>query len=619
MIAEVRETPSGWVRSAAPATAAVLFYCAVAVAAYWPVSPFSSNRMMVCGCHDAAQEAWFLTWPLFAIAHGLNPFFSNWIAYPKGVNLAANTSMPLLGLLGAPVTALFGPVASYNFLLRLSFAASASSAFFVFKRWAVWTPAAFLGGLLYAFSPYMVGEGLGHLFLVFVPLPPLIFLVLERLFVSQRLPAWRAGTMLGVLAVLQYFISAEILLTTALMAAIATVIAIAARPRAALERIRHALAGLAWATGVVLGLLGYPVWYYLSGSQHIVGPSHSVAGLAPFHADLLSAVVPSQSERLAPFGLWAIGNRLSGYNVTETGAYIGIPLLVLMVVLVVRYRHDGRIKWAAAMVLFSYLFALGATLEVDGVKTHVPLPFALVERIPIFQGALAGRFSLYTDLFVAVIVALGLDCARREILVRSSDRHDIGRRSPARLRAGLVALSAACLVPLVPSFPYEEAPTDVPAYFTSTATAEIPAASVLLAYPYPYTPDDQAMLWEAVAGMRFRIIGGQVAIPGRGGRTTSAPATLVPPETEALFLYAMYGSPRIERRVPPPDATTTRQLRDFLIRYNVETVVIDPLGEHPELVVAYLTAALGAPAKRVGGVEVWYGVEGLAARAPGRR
>lgn len=595
----------GPLRRAAPAAVAVLTYCVVAAAAYWPVSPVSSSRIMVCGCHDAAQEAWFLAWPLFAITHSHSLFFSNWIGYPSGVNLAANTSMPLLGVLGAPVTALAGPVASYNFLLRLSFAASASSAFFVLRRWAPFTPAAFAGGLLYGFSPYMVGEGLGHVFLVFVPLPPLIFFSLERLFVGPRRPAWQQGAVLGGLAVLQFFISAEVLLTTALIAAIGTAVAVALRPRAALTRARHALGGLGCAAGMFAALAGYPIWFYLRGAQRIVGPSHSVSGLAPYHADLLSVVVPSQSERLAPFGLWAVGNRLTGYNVTETGAYIGIPLLVLLIVLVVRNRDETRIRCAAGLALVAYVLSLGASLEVDGADTHIPLPFAVIQRIPVLQGASAGRFSLYTAFFIAVIVAVGLD----------RERLKISGRYRARRRALLVGIVAGCCVPLLPSFPYHEVSTDVPAYFTSAAVDAIPAGSVVLAYPYPYTPDDDAMLWESVAGMRFRIIGGQAAIPGKGGLTTSAPETLQPTVAEALFLDAMYGTPRIEPRPPPLDATTLARLREFCARYDVGTIVVDPLGENPKLVGTYLTAALRAPPEHEGGVEVWYHVESLAAAA----
>lgn len=589
-----------------PAIGAVAAYCVASALAYWPVTPVSSSMIMNCGCHDAAQEAWFLAWPLFALTHGHSLFFTNWIGYPGGVNLATNTSMPLLGLISAPVTAWRGPVASYNLLLRLAFAASATSAFFVLRRWVRFTPAAFLGGLLYGFSPYMAGEGLGHVFLLFVPLPPLIFLVLEQLFVTRSRPAWQSGAALGVLAAVQFYIAAEVLVTTALVAAIAVVLLAAVSHRQVRARLRHALTGLgcaAVATGV---LIGFPAWYFLRGPQHITGPSHSVKGLAPYHADLLSAVVPTQSQRIAPFGSWAIGNRLTGFNVTETGAYIGIPLLVLVVVIVVLNRRDARVRLAAAMATVTYLLSMGARLEIDGLDTRIPLPFALLQRVPILQGASAGRFALFTSFFLAVILAVGLDRAYHAV-----------RANPAAGRrvAALVLVSLACLVPLLPAFPYEEVATAVPSYFTGRAVDRIPAGSVVLAYPYPYTPDDQAMLWSADAGMRFRVIGGQAAIPGPGGTTTSAPATLAPPTTESVFLYAMYGTARVERALPPLDAATLRDIRTFCTRYAVGTIVVDPVGEHPALVVAYLTAALGAPPERSGGVDAWYGVGGLVGAA----
>ncbi len=584
-----------------PMLAALLAYGLIAVVAYWPVSPVSSTRIMVCGCHDAAQEAWFLAWPAFALSHLHSLFFSSWIGYPKGVNLATNTSMPLLGVITWPVTELAGPVASYNFVLRLGFASSAASAFWVLRRWTPWMPAAFLGGLLYGFSPYMVGEGLGHAFLMFVPLPPLIFLVVEDLVVVQARPAWQSGLALGVLCVAQFYISPEILVTTAMFAGLATVLVALARPRSVLPRARHALAGLGGATAGFALLCGYGVWFTFRGPQHISGPPHAVAALAPYHADLLSAVIPSQSEYVAPFGLWGIGNRLTGFNVTETGAYIGIPLLVALVVIAVKGRRDPRIRLAGALALAAFTLSLGPRLLVDGFDTHVPLPFAVLTRLPVVQDLVAGRFSMYTAFFLAVVLAVGL--GRLAGPVR-------GRRGADRQWL-LLAGATACLLPLLPSFPYQEVATAVPAYFTGHAVDRIPPGSVVLTYPYPYTPDNEAMLWQAVAGMRFRIIGDQAIIPGRGGRTTSAPETLAPPTAEALFLDAMYGTPRIQATVPPLDATTLGQLRAFCARYDVGTVIVDPVGLYPDVAVTYLTAALGVPPERDGGVDVWYHVDRL--------
>ena len=42
------------------------------------------------------------------------------------------------------------------------------------RRWRIWGPAAALGGLVYGFSPYMVGQATGHPVLLFLPLPPFI-------------------------------------------------------------------------------------------------------------------------------------------------------------------------------------------------------------------------------------------------------------------------------------------------------------------------------------------------------------------------------------------------------------------------------------------------------------
>lgn len=566
---------------------------------------------MNCGCHDAAQEAWFLAWPRFALTHLHNPFYSNWIEYPHGVNLAANTSMQFLGVLFAPVVALAGPVSAYNLSLRLAFAASATSAFFVLRRWTPWEPAAYIGGLLYGFSPYMVGEGLGHAFLMFAPIPPLMFLALVELFAVQRRPAWQAGVVVGGLAVLQYYISSEILATTALFAAVAAGLVALARPAIARGHVRHALLGLGCAFAVFLVIAGPAIWYSFEGAQHIVGPPHSVASLAPYHADLLSAIVPSHSERIAPFGLAAVGDRLTGYDITETGAYLGIPLIILLVALSIRYRRDARIRLAGALAVVSYVLSLGAHLEIDGVQTHIPLPFVVLQHLPLIDGAVAGRLSLYTNFFVAVLVAIGLGrlrteplCDRGRLSSRPAGARDKVSWRPSRA-AGCIALAVVCLVPLLPSFPYQEVPTGVPRFFTNADVNQVPMDSAMLAYPYPYTPNVQAMLWEAVAGLRFRIIGGQAAIPGPDGRTSSAPEQLAPLTTEQLFLSALLGTASPLPPPPPPTPQTLQDIRAFLVNYGVRTVVADPIGHDPNLIARYIDRALHETPRHEGGVEFW--------------
>jgi hypothetical protein len=592
-----------------PVAVCVIAYCVIAVAAYWPVSPLASGRIMNCGCADAAQESWFLAWPAFALTHLHSLFYTNWIGFPAGVNLAANTSMPLLGLLASPVVAAAGPIAAYNLLLRLGFAVSATSAFYVLTRWGCRRPAAFVGGLVYGFSPFLVGEGLGHVFLVFAPIPPLLFLCLSELMWRQRRPPWQLGLAIGVLAAAQFYISAEILATTILLLLVAAAGVVLPR-ESDRQRVRYALTSLAYAGGVFLLLSGYAIWFFLAGTRHITGPSHSVASLDPYRADLLSAVIPTGSQLLAPFGLATVGNRLTGHDITETGAYIGIPLLILLSVIVVRYRKDVRIRFAAGMAAASYVLSMGSHLRVDGVETHVPLPFLLLQHVPVLQGADAGRFSLYTNFFLATLLALGLGHLGSERLPSWLRAWPAVARRP---RAVWLAVCGACLVPLLPNFPYHEVPPRVPALFQDQAADQIAPGSVLLAYPYPYTPNVQAMLWSAVAGLRFRIIGGQAAIPGPGGKATSAPERLSPPTVEQLFLAGFYGGPA--RPAPPLDASTLAGLRRFLVTYRVDTVAVAPIGRNPALVVSYLARALERPPRLTGGVRVWFHARRLALAA----
>jgi len=153
---------------------ALTLYAALAVVAYLPTLPLTDSHAQKCLCGDTAQQVWFLAWVPFSLAHGHSLFYSNWVLYPSGVNLMDNTAMTLLGVIAAPVTVLFGPVAAYNLVLRAGFTLSALAMFVVVRRLVRWWPAALVAGLLYGFSPFMVGQGLSHEFLVFAPIPPLV-------------------------------------------------------------------------------------------------------------------------------------------------------------------------------------------------------------------------------------------------------------------------------------------------------------------------------------------------------------------------------------------------------------------------------------------------------------
>jgi hypothetical protein len=576
--------------------AVFVLYALAGIPAFLPGWPGDPSRLtQACGCQDSNLQAWFLQWTPFALLHGHNPFVTAWIEVPRGANLAVNTSTFLLGLLGAPLTLLAGGVATLSVWMFLAFPLSGTACFVLLRRWVAWTPAAVVGGLFYAFSPYVVAQAAGHVNLVVVPIPPLVALVLDELVVRQRRRAVPAGIALGLLGAAQYLISAEVFAGTVVVATVGVAFVALARPRQVAARWRHAAAGIAVGAALCAAIIAYPLWVQLGGPDRFAGSAH---GTYPFQADLLGLVVPSLHQLIAPASALTMSNRFIVGNTTENGSYLGIPLLVGFVALVLWRWRRPLVRFAAAMVVAAELLSLGPTLTVNAHATGFPLPDRLFQHLPQWTSFLDARFALYADLFMAVLVAVGLAEIRQRLRA-----HGVPRLVAPALAA------AAVLVPLLPAWPYASAATDVPALFGSAALArEVPAGSVALTYPYPTSTDARAMTWQARSAMRFRLMGGYALEPSPGGTASFDPYPPSLAQVPATLLADQQGvAPSV--LLPGVSPATPTDVRQYVALYRVDTVVVEPVGAHPGRAVALLRSALGAPV-REGAVLAWFHLQG---------
>jgi hypothetical protein len=611
--AEVSGAPSGnddpagkgsrrWV----PAAVALVAYLALALFAYSHTSLFGSARLPQYAGGDQVQEVWFLAWPVYAITHGHNPFFTTWMNYPLGVNLTDNTAMPLLGILGLPITLTLGPVATYNLLLVAAFTSSALAMYLVLRRWVRWWPAAFVGGLLYGFSPFMIGEGNGHLFLTFAALPPVIVLVLDEIVVRQRRNPVGMGLLLGLLAAAEYYISPEVLAMTAVMAGTGVALLALTHPHSVREHAGHVIRSLVAGGALCAAAIAYPVWLVLFGPQHIAGPPHSLASLALYPGDLLGGIVPTASQHLGPASLKAMGDRFTGGDVTENGMYLGIPLICVVAGLTWAFRKVRILVFTSVMVVCAYILALGPRLTIDGHMTGVRMPFTILRHIPLLQDILPVRFALFVQLFAAMALAIGLDQLWWKTQTRRARAHGtvFQHRWPWAVAKAVVAVAA--VLPLVPQLPYAGAPTTVAPFTVGSGAGQIAARSVVLYYPYPDVVATQAMLLQAIDGMGFKIVGGYGFVPSPAGQSTVGPTVLQPSAPGAIF-YESYSGPAPGNPYPTVNPVTVSALKTFLRRYRIETVLLDPVGLNPGLVVRYVSAVLGPPQHR-GRYRAWFDV-----------
>ena len=550
-----------------------------------------AHTLQSTGGADIGEEVWFLAQTPWAVLHSVNPFENSFLNAPVGVNLMNNTTMPLLGLLGAPITFLFGPIATFNVLIALGFSGSAMTCFLMARRFIAWWPAAFFAGLLYGFSPFVVGSSLAHLFVMFSVVPPLVILVIHRFVTMDGRSPWLYGLALGACFVAQFYISTEAFSSLVVMSVVAVIVGgllLIRHPRLDLPRLSRL--GAATAVVVILGV-GYGSWMAVAGPQHINGPAQQPGTIAGLSSDPAGLVVPTLNQHFqfgeAGLGDSYVAERNARGHITfeapvENGSYVGIPLLAVLVLGVVLLRRNRFAIYCAIMALGGLVLSMGSHLHVDGHETGIPLPFLVLAHLPLLDSSVASRYIGFFWLFAALLFALTLDTV-----------HQISRLGN-RLKSGAVCvLVAVCaLLPLVPAWPYAASAATVPLWFTSNART-LPAGTTVVVYPSANPVDSSAMLWQALSNMTFRMPGGYAVFASSPNGTASfvgTPSTL----EQAMTNCGVGAAPGISVE------ETRRTLRDWNARYVV--VVTGSTGA--ACATTMFDRALG-PHRDAGGVALW--------------
>ena len=454
------------------ASSAPTLFLALALAALRP-GLFTGHDTIVGNTGDPSIFIWSLQWVPFALSNHLNPLLTNYVHYPSGANLMWNTSIVFPALVLTPITNLFGPIVSYNVLALLGMSLSGWCAYLAVRRYARRWVSAAIGGLLYEFSPYMATHITGHANLFLIVFPPLLVLLGDEILARQRHCAWKMGTLLGLAAAAQLLTSTELLAISALMA-IPVLIAPAVIFRAQLrERLPYALRATGFAVVTFLVLAAYPLYVLLLGPQQVSGVLWGFG----YVARPTSFLIPSAYELI------------SGPSaVLDTSVYIGVPLLVLAVAVVIRMRRSAAVVAAAVTLACAMVLALGGHLTIHGGPTGIPLPWLLAEHLPVIDNVLPVRLMVAGYLALAVIVAVFLD----RVL-----------EAPIRRRVAGLAIVAVALVPLIPTLPISSGQFVIPAFFTDGSAQRLP--------PHGFGADDP------VRGRGRRLPGGGVAGEVRHG------------------------------------------------------------------------------------------------------
>ncbi len=366
----------------------------------WRIVP---NPASGCACqgNDPATYVWALAWWPHALLHGLNPFYSHDVWFPVGANVARAASIPTIAFALWPLTALFGPLVSYNFMTIAGPTLAAFTAYLLCRRIVGRELPAIVGGYLFGFGAYEFPQLVGHPNISLVFLVPLIALLALRR-VEQEISGRRYVALLAVLLVAQVGISTEVLATSVLLGFFLLLMAALLAPRPQRGRIDRLVTETVVAC-VIAAVLCSPFLYYALVKGGV--PSETISD--SYGLDLLNPFVPTVTT-------WLGGAALHGFTVhfeegafAEANGYLSLPIIAAFVIWALRTRRRFLARMLVITAVVSFVAALGAHLHIAG-DSSIPLPYALVKNLAVIRLITPSRIAMYVSLATAIGVAAWL-------------------------------------------------------------------------------------------------------------------------------------------------------------------------------------------------------------------
>jgi hypothetical protein len=578
----------------------IVLFTIPAIILWWHVWTTHPSTTMTCPCGDPAQQVWFTAWPAYALAHGHNLVFSQWVNVPHGANLLSNTSGTLVSVVLAPITWAWGPIAATNVALTLAPALSAWGCFVALRPLVKWKAGAFPAALVYGYSAAIVTSLVfGHVSVTMLVIPPILFTLLHEIFVRQEHAAFRDGICLAALLVVQFFISPEVLVICALLGVVGLVPVLVVGWRQLRVRAWHALPALTLGLVVAGVVLAYPVWFGLAGPQAVTGV---LFGIAPLSGVALAGVL-SPGNYGSPADAYV---RFGGYlgRAGPQPDFIGAGAAAAAVAsFILAWRR--LLTWLVVLLAVVALwFSLGAyQFGVTPWLTHLWLPWRELGKLALLKEILPGQIVPFISLFVAFLLAFGLDAlftlptlpadpadpADPAVPAASpgDQRSWFDRHRTAVTLAATAAVGVAALLPVFLTFdmPFKVTTVRLPQYFTK-ATPALPPSTVLLTIPFAVSGTAQPMLWQAVDGFDFRLAGAALKTPN----ATGGPVQQGAPGSARKILTTLSVGGATQ---PTGAAAELLTVRRALVQWHVQRVVIAGNSLDPIYASGFFTEALG--------------------------
>jgi len=375
----------------------------------YPIA-FKLNSDLAAYSADGHTFYWLLWWFKKSIVDlGTSPLYTNLLFYPDGVSFANHVLTPFTGFLGIPLQQFFGLTATFNLIYLLTFVLSGYGVYLLVLHLAEDRYAAFLAGVIYAFSPFHVLHTQTHLDLANIQFIPFYALFLIKLGERPRAAnAIWAGTFMGLTALCSwnYFVF-ELLFTLIFLVHTWG----HERGKVLNRRFVLSLAGTGIMAFILISPFLVPMLIDLWGGAVELSYRSSGGGARGYSADLAAFFIPSN---LHP--LWRDFPSLKGIYATLTGVasektiFLGYTPLLLGIAAVFRVGRVRTRFWIITFFAFMIL-ALGPDLQIFGEEylgfTRLPYNW-FIQKTPLLRGVrVPARFAVMCILSLSILAGWG--------------------------------------------------------------------------------------------------------------------------------------------------------------------------------------------------------------------
>ncbi|GJM40395.1 MAG: hypothetical protein DHS20C20_06770 [Ardenticatenaceae bacterium] len=369
-------------------------YACLTILITWPVAAqLGSHIPGKIG--DAYEHLWIFVWLKQTILSGQNPYFTDLLFYPVGVNLLNHNIAWVNFIIWLPLQAIFGEAAGYSLSFLFIFPLNGIATFLFLRDLKMSEKAAFLGGLTAAFWPYLLSHH-GHPNLILIAWIPLSLLFLRR---WQKEKRWQNAVFAGVFIALIGLTRWQLLIMATPLLGIYWLFLVVTNKIKFQKVVAHSIL-----TGAVAFLLMAPLLMPILTYQLArENPDELLINENPYPTDLAAYVTPGSYHPVWGNSVEPLTRGFVGNNIYVR--FWGYTALLLAIFGIVTQLKRA---WFWLLVFIIYvLLALGPVLYVAGTAT-IPLPFQFLADSFVMQNLrFPDRFNVITVIPFALLVALG--------------------------------------------------------------------------------------------------------------------------------------------------------------------------------------------------------------------